>query len=74
MTHASRGHDCGFCDRRVYGNGGQVAHGRMHVRRGHAVEVVKHYATYPPVRSRFFVAPDEVPKWVADGFAVEAAS
>lgn len=56
MTHARRGHKCEFCDRTVFGNGGKVSHGRAHVGRGEAVELVKSYATYPPIDSRIFVA------------------
>lgn len=56
MTHAKRGHKCEFCDRTVFGNGGKVSHGRAHVARGEAVEMVKHYPIYPPIVSRIFVA------------------
>ena len=70
MTHASRGHKCDFCDRTVFGNGGQVAHGRTHVRRGEAVEIVKDYATWPPMISRLFLAPDDplIERLLLDGY------
>lgn len=59
MTHASRGHTCGICGRVAFGNGGEVSHGRGHVRHGEAVELVRHYefATMSP--SRVFLAPDD---------------
>lgn len=59
MTHATRGHECELCGRVVFGNGGEVSHGRRHVRRGEAVELVKHYETYPPMSNRVFLAPDD---------------
>lgn len=70
MTHARRGHECEFCGRTVFGNGGQVSHGRGHVRRGEAVEVVKHYPTDPPTSMRMFLAPDDliVERRLANGF------
>ena len=70
MTHARRGHQCGLCERVSFGNGGQVAHGRSHVRRGEAVELLKEYPTYPPISSRLFLAPDDerVAKYLTDGF------
>lgn len=55
MTHARRGHECDFCGRVSFGNGGQVSHARAHVRRGQAVELVKHYDTYPPMSNRRFL-------------------
>lgn len=45
MVHATRGHDCSICAERVFGNGGYVSHSRKHVRRGEAVELIKHYGT-----------------------------
>lgn len=42
-AHARRGHECSLCGRIVFGNGGQVSHGRAHVRRGEAVELEKYY-------------------------------
>lgn len=70
MTHAKRGHDCELCGRVVFGNGGEVSHGRAHVRRGEAVELVKHYATYPPMSHRVFLAPgdERVAYFVDRGF------
>lgn len=70
MTHARRGHDCALCGRTVFGNGGKVAHGRGHVRRGEAVELVKHYPTYPPMSSRLFLPAGDVriETFLADGF------
>ena len=70
MTHTRRGHRCELCERTVFGNGGQVAHGRGHVRRGEAVELVKHYGTYPPISTRFFLTPDDerVARYLAEGF------
>lgn len=73
MTHASRAHTCELCGRVVFGNGGQVSHGRGHVRRGEAVELVKHYASYPPMSMRVFLAPDDkrVPDFLGRGFEAE---
>lgn len=59
MTHARRGHECQFCGQVSFGNGGKVAHARSHVRRGEAVELVKNYATYPPMSTRQFFTPDD---------------
>lgn len=59
MTHARRGHTCDICGKVVFGNGGQVAHGRGHVRRGEAVELLKEYASYPPMSNRVFLAPGD---------------
>jgi hypothetical protein len=70
MTHAGHGHECKFCDKVSFGNGGKVAHGRAHARRGEAVELVKYYATYPPMTHRVFVAPDERQDWISQGFDV----
>lgn len=70
MTHARRGHKCSFCDRTVFGNGGQVSHARSHVKRGEAVELVKDYAIYPPMTSRIFLAPDDpaIERMLSNGF------
>jgi hypothetical protein len=57
MTHASRGHACQLCGKISFGNGGQVSHGRGHVRRGEAIELVKHYDAESS--SRLFVSPDD---------------
>ncbi len=53
--HAGRGHECNLCGRVAFGNGGSVAHGRAHVRRGEAMELLQEYATYPPTSTRLFV-------------------
>lgn len=68
MTHANRGHRCDICGRTVFGNGGRVAHGRGHVRRGEAVELVKDYVEQSPLR--FFLLPgdERVAKFLGDGF------
>lgn len=39
-----RGWPCGICPAIIYGNAGQVAHGRAHVRRGDAVELASQHA------------------------------
>ena len=72
MTHASRGDECSLCGKVVFGNGGKVAHGRSHVKRGEAVELLKEYRGYPPLSTREFFAPDDpiVEKWLADGFHI----
>lgn len=56
MTHAKHGHQCEFCEVVSMGNGGKVAHGRAHVRRGEAVELFKDFGGWPPLTSRVFVA------------------
>lgn len=58
MTHARQAHTCSLCQRVSYGNGGEVAHSRSHVRRGEAVELVKEYG-HPAGTSRVFLAPDD---------------
>jgi hypothetical protein len=72
MKHARRAHECGLCGKVVFGNGGKVAHGRSHVKRGEAVELLKEYATYPPMSTREFFAPNDpiVTQWLSDGFHV----
>lgn len=72
MTHARRGHECSLCGRTVFGNGGKVSHGRSHVKRGEAVELLKEYGTYPPNSTREFFAPDDptVGRWLAKGFHI----
>lgn len=72
MTHARRGHECSLCGKVVFGNGGVVAHGRSHVRRGEAVELFKEYPIYPPMSTREFFAPDDphVAKWLSEGFRI----
>jgi hypothetical protein len=71
MTHARRGHPCDFCDSTVFGNGGKVAHGRAHVRRGEAVELLKEYATYPPMSTRLFLPAGDprIDTFKADGYS-----
>lgn len=70
-AHARRGHTCSFCGRVVFGNGGQVSHGRGHVRRGEAVEVVKWHDSQ--TCSRFFIEPDaaRINGFIERGFHVE---
>jgi hypothetical protein len=68
MTHAKRGHDCAICPERVYGNGGVVSHGRAHVRRGEAVELVKHYPyEISPWRAFFPVGDPRIDEMIAKG-------
>lgn len=76
MVHATRGHECALCGRVVFGNGGRVAHGRGHVRRGEAVELVKEYPYADMSPSRFFFAPDDahVADFVAKGFSLVVGS
>lgn len=71
MTHARRGHTCDLCGRTVYGNGGQVSHGRGHVRKGEAVELVKDFGFGGIMR--MFLAPDNprVPEYEAAGYVRE---
>lgn len=57
MTHARRGHECDICGETVYGNGGKVAHGRKHVNRGEAVELLRYFETGGS--SRAFVKSDD---------------
>lgn len=57
MVHATRGHQCEFCPKVSFGNGGKVAHGRAHVRRGEAVELVKYFDA--ETTGRVFFAPDD---------------
>lgn len=70
MTHAKRGHECDLCGKTVYGNGGKVAHGRGHVKRGEAVELFKQYEFGSSTRE--FFAPDNpmVADWLARGFEI----
>jgi len=50
----------------------EVAHGRSHVKRGEAVELLKEYASYPPMSTREFFAPNDpiVAKWLEYGFRI----
>jgi hypothetical protein len=70
MTHAKHGHDCDICGKRVFGNGGETSHGRAHVRRGEAVELLKEYATYPPTSMRVFLPSEDqrVDEFLGRGF------
>lgn len=72
MTHATQGHDCDLCGRRVFGNGGRVSHGRGHVRRGEAVELVKEHE-WPMSPTRVFLAPDDsrIDYFLSRGFEQE---
>jgi hypothetical protein len=71
-VHARRGHSCSFCDKVSFGNGGQVAHARTHVRSGEAVELVKDlFYPFPP--SRIFLPAgndDQIARFVDDGYAI----
>lgn len=69
MTHATRGHPCSLCDNIAYGNGGAVSHGRAHVRRGEAVELLKLYP-YTNDSSRLFLAPGDllIEKFLGEGY------
>lgn len=64
MTHATRGHTCPICGRIAYGNGGEVSHGRAHVRRGEAVELFKE-TEYTSNRV-FLATGDEGISWFAE--------
>ncbi|MFD7161181.1 hypothetical protein ACFV9C_41815 [Kribbella sp. NPDC059898] len=68
MTHASWGHECSICHQVSFGNGGEVSHGRAHVRRGEAVELVKNYATQPSSRVFLAVDDDQIAQYRARGF------
>jgi hypothetical protein len=70
MTHAKRGHRCEFCGKVSFGNGGKVSHARHHVRHNEAIELVKYHATYPPMTSRLFLAPDDpnIARLLKEGF------
>jgi hypothetical protein len=72
MTHARRAHTCELCGHVGFGNGAETSHGRAHVRRGEAVELVKYYG--PPVGTgRVFLAPDDprVAEFHARGYEEE---
>ncbi len=73
MTHAGRGHECSLCGKVVFGNGGVVSHGRGHVKRGEAVELLKErWIDGRPMHTREFFAPDDptVAKWLGQGFQI----
>jgi len=55
-VHARRVKACTICGRPQHGNGGAVSHGRGHVRRGEAVELVWERAGR--VRRRFVRSTD----------------
>ena len=75
MTHSTRGHECELCGRTMFGNGGKVSHGRSHVRKGEAVELVKEYPIYPPMTTRLFLRPtDDLARFLSEGFVVRAAA
>ena len=57
MTHAKRSHTCDLCGHVGFGNGSEASHGRAHVRRGEAVEMVREYAMVGVSPSRIFVDP-----------------
>lgn len=77
MTHATRGHACDLpaCDVVSFGNGGRVAHGRGHVRRGEAVELVKEYEFPGMSPSRLFLTPEDpkVAELLRRGFELVAS-
>lgn len=73
-VHARRGHPCGFCDKVPFGNGGQVAHARTHVRSGEAVELVKDML-YPFSPSRIFLPAgnqDQIAGFIGKGYEMVA--
>lgn len=73
-THARRAHPCSFCAKIPFGNGGQVAHARTHVRSGEAVELVKDML-YPFSPSRIFLPAsneDQIASFIGDGYAIVA--
>lgn len=72
MTHATRGHECELCGFTAFGNGGEVSHGRAHVRRGEAIELLKEYDSYPPTSNRVFFAKGDpnIDKFLAKGYEV----
>lgn len=59
MTHAKRSRTCDLCGHVGFGNGAETAHGRSHVRRGEAVELVRHYAMVGVAPSRLFLPPGD---------------
>lgn len=59
MTHARRAHTCDLCGKVGHGNGAETAHGRAHVRRGEAVEMVREYAMVGVSPSRIFIPPGD---------------
>jgi hypothetical protein len=75
MTHARRSHTCDLCGHVGWGNGSEAAHGRAHVRRGEAVELVKEYEYPGMAPSRVFLPPDDprVAEYLDRGFEKVAA-
>ena len=69
MTHAKHRHTCALCGHWWYGNGGAAQHGRAHVRKGEAVELVKEYG-FGQSPTRFFWPPDDprIEEYLANGF------
>jgi hypothetical protein len=69
MTHANRSHTCELCGHVGWGNGAVAAHGRAHVRRGEAVELLKVYGGGQSMRV-FVPAGDAavVDEWLGRGF------
>ena len=71
QTHAGRGHTCELCGAVSFGNGGKVSHGRVHVRRGEAVELYIDHG-WPPISHRVFLAPDAtetIARFIRDGYS-----
>jgi hypothetical protein len=75
MTHASRRHTCELsgCDWTGFGNGAETSHGRAHVRRGEAVELVREYAMVGVAPSRAFLPPGDprIAEYLSRGFYEE---
>lgn len=71
-VHAGRSEECGFCGRRVFGNGGKVAHARSHVRRGEAVELVRFFDLVTGT-GRIFLRTDDaerIERFIASGYSI----
>lgn len=72
MTHAERSHTCDLpgCGQVGWGNGFNTSHGRAHVRRGEAVELVREYEFVGMSPSRRFLAPGDpqIQELLARGF------
>lgn len=72
QTHARRGHQCEFCEQVSFGNGGNVAHARTHVRSGEAIELVRE-TLYAVSASRYFMPagdPELLASFLDRGYAV----
>lgn len=64
-----RSHICSICGKVGYGNGFETSHGRAHVRREEAVEMVKYQSI------RIFLTPDDeerIQKFLGLGFRIES--